>query len=317
MSENEVANPPTFEKVSMWVSFRVNPRPRVFEGGVKIGTKEIGGEVVRTSRYIGTFCSGKFGFVFPYSYLVEQEIEKREKLNPDGPWILPVFVKESRNAFQAYAIDDVTLAQERGELIGRDVFQTLEARVYIISKLLLRIQSGISAERIMIVIDFPYLYKSIQEEKITSSDIDDIIELICKWGVPIRRDETILGEKRVYIIDFYNPEFVDLYETWKNRGYKFIPVYPDESGVNPTDKVIIDTSLAEIDRIKEEVDAFCLVSGDRHFHDVVRDIRQMGKKVMIASFHRNTAKEMYIIADYYCDLSFCLHTSKNALTPKR
>jgi len=308
---NELAKTSVPEIVSEWVSFRVNPRPRNIEGGVKIGTDVVGGEVVHSSKYIGTFYYGKQGFVFPYSYIVERELEKMEGKDSNGPWPLPVFVREARNAYQAYAIDDKKLDLQRGRTFDEDKIMALEARVFMMNKMYQRLTKSVTPERIVICIDYQYFSKSIREEEKTAS-IEDLIELICQWGAVRRREETVRGKKRVYIVDFYNPQFSDLYEIWKNRGYQLVQkdTYraPPENGaiINPTDSVIIETSLKELNELGNEVDVFCLVSGDKHFHNLIREIREKGKKVIIASFKRNTNRDIYVAANYFIDLSLHL-----------
>lgn len=313
-NENGLAKREAQDIVSEWVSFRVNPRPRNIEGGVKIGTDVVGGEVVHNSRYIGTFYFGRQGVVFPYLYVIEKEIEKLEEKYPDGPWVLPVFVKIARNAYQAYAIDDERLALEKGIIFDRDRkdrLEAVEARVYVLYKMYKRITSSVVSEKIVIAIDYQYFSKSIREEG-KNAGLEDLIELICDWGVMKRRNEVIFGKKRIYVFDFFNPQFSDLYEIWKNRGY--MPIHyesyksPPENGVidNPTDKVIIETSLKEIEELKDEIDAFCLVSGDKHFHNLIRDIREQGKRVIVAAFKRNTSRDIYIAANNFIDLSIHL-----------
>lgn len=297
------------EVISEWVSFRVNPRPRNIEGGAKIGTDVVGGEVVHNSRYIGTFYSGRQGFVFPYSYIVEYELEKQEKKSPDGPWVMPIFAKESRNSFQAYAIDDRKLDLQKGDdPCDKNKLRTLEAQVFVIHRMYQRIINRAVAEKIIIVIDYQYFSKSIREEGKTAG-LDELVDLICWWGAVVRRDENIGGIKRVHIVDFFNPMFSDLYESWKSRGFQPVQVEdyraPLENSIieNPTDKIIIETSLREVEALHDDVDTFCLVSGDRHFHNLIRDIRGKGKKVLVASFKRNTTRDMYVAANLYIDLS--------------
>lgn len=294
---------------SRWVFFRKKSSAEAIppeQGLLKlIGTTQF---QVWNSSFYGMLSDGASTKpVYPSTYAIEQELLNYEKADPRGPWYLPVFITETPFAFRAYAIDDSQLNLLRGKWVPESDYLALKREVSDIRSIVMRLHEECHepvAQKVLIFIDYQNLYRSLKEHAIDWM-IEDVIEILCRWGAPVRRKETLDdGESLVYIFDFFHSGFVDLYTAWKMKKYNFIEVTPGPSGTNPTDRVIIETAKTELQRLKDKIDAFCIVSGDKIFHEILTEARLMGKKTIVAAFPDSTARELYIVSDLYCNLSF-------------
>jgi len=299
---------------SEWITFRVNPRsahervPTTVR--TRIGLKELSGESFNNSRYLGNFTDGRTGIVFPASYQVEEHLRSMEEKSPEKPWILPVFIRpvESQGPhkiFRAYLPDEWRLARHEGRYVSRDRFAEVEGKLHQLERRVERLSEGVAPEKVLIVIDYQNVYKGLQELGIRA-DVEDIVNLICRLGGPTRLDETYDKDKLVYIVDFFNPDFMNQYTSWENRGYHFERVECSQddirNGNNPTDQIVINVAQRELEKHRAHLDAFCLVSGDGHFHDLIRSVREMGLKALVASASQITNENLYIAANLFIEL---------------
>lgn len=306
---------------SRWVLFRRKRIPpkliaRQDEQEIDIGIKEaavIGTQFYRRvrSKYVGFFLEegDRPGSkrVYPVSESVEGELEKLEKQNPLGPWLLPVFVYEKDN-FRAYQLDAEMYFPLREQQNWSDRVPLIE-KIAKLEREVNRLKKQRLPERTMIVVDYQNLSNALNDRKVRLN-LDDIIDIIClhanegvRRTIWLVNDQGQRVESLVYVFDFRIPFHADLYDAWTNRGFKFIEVEPIESGENPTDDVILETARKNLEKYKDTIDTFCLVSGDRAFLPLLHRARALGKETMVAQYTGVTAQALYVASTLpFCDL---------------
>lgn len=288
---------------SQWVFFR---RKKAIESTSDERTVKIGNQGFRVmeSDYIGS-VGDLWKPCFPGSYPVEQELLRLEGMNPHGPWYLPVYLNETPKSFRANYIDDEKLSRFIGKFVDTDRVRAIENDLRSLRRIVWQIHDAQKPQRMFIFVDYQNLYKSIQENEVEAS-LETIVDLVCSFGAPIRRQETFQDESLVYIFDFFNHAFIDLYTSWQNKGYNFVRVQSKSRSFNPTDDVIIERARKELHRLKNHIDVFCVISGDRIFHQVITEARILGKKTMVAAFSNAMSRDLYVASHMYCDLDFWL-----------
>src|SRR3989344_6069525 len=298
--------PPAFEILpeSRWIFFRRRKGSEAFteeERMIKVGVQ---GFRVVESDYIGSI-SGQWKPCYPGTYPVEQELRRLEGINPCGPWYIPVYVTETPRSFRANLIDDEKLMRFVGKYIETDRVRAIESDMHLLRRIVYQIRDAQKPQRMLILVDYQNLYKSIQENDVQAS-LETVVDLVCQYGAPIRRQETFQDESLVYIFDFFYLGFIDLYTAWQSKGYNFVRVESKVRGINPTDNVIIERARQELRRLKDHIDTFCVISGDRAFHEIISEARILGKKTMVAAFSNAMSRDLYVASNMYCDLDFWL-----------
>lgn len=217
--------------------------------------------------------------------------------------------------YHAYAINDDEYLSSRGLLAPKSRVDDIDGRLRRLEDNYKRLFEASVSERVMIIVDYQYLSRSLLEHGF-EIDLEAIVELICRFGAVKRRAEKLeefpssVSRSLVYIFDFFNRDFSDLYAIWKRRGFNFIEVSNlDEdrgSRENPTDRVIIEHSRAELESLNDRVDTVCIVSGDHGFYEIIAHARSLGKKSMVASFPRSTSDWFMYAPDMHVNLEYFL-----------
>lgn len=308
---NAQFEPPTLEVRGLeppkfrYVFFRRQPNEDGETGFAKIGTQSFR---IPRSKYWGTVADGSSQKpVFPSSYIVEEKIAQLEKKDSEGPWYLPVFVQETVGALKAYAIHDEEYNIWQGKWCAKSEQARLEKECRDLKRKVDEIYTKQVSQRVAIFIDYQNFYKTLKERNFllgteVEFKVEDVVDAVCRWPSPLRMTEKLGDETLVFLFDYFHPGFMDLYTAWQFKGYQFIRIEPARDGTNPTDLVIFGKAISEIERLKDSIDVFCVVSGDKRFHEVLSHARSLGIKTLVASFAHNTAKQLYIVADYFCDL---------------
>lgn len=295
------------QRESKWISFRRNPRIKTGKDE-RVTLKALAGEYLPESRFYGNFLNGERGIIFPRGYAVEQELIRLSEKDPEGPWILPVFVECSKTErpriFRAYLIDEVAYAKFLGKFVSKEELQSLQERIALLEQDYSRLRKFIS-KKLMVYIDFQNLYHSMKQmqKKIDITLIDKILSILSGYHTEIPKVDE--NKKLVYIFDFYHPGFSHFYSHWHERGYHFIEVHGGLDN-NPTDTVMIEHAKDMLIVHREKIDTFCLVSGDGDFAQLLVEMKSNKLEVIVAGF-QNTHQTLRTLADIYCDLTEYFH----------
>lgn len=297
-----------------WVDFLPNPQVGRTLKGVQAPANVAPVGTVLTQRFVSEFIGRRNDgasckLVFPQNIHMEKAIRDMRETKPAGPWKLPVFFRESEKVIFAVMVNDKELDKDQGprleqlppELLLRQV--SLEKVVADLRQKFERTIRPSVHQRLLVIIDYQNFATSFAEfnnradPKRISLCIDEIVELARCYNTPETRE--VVG---VLIFDFNDPDYMDLYETYRNRDFKFIPVQP-VPGENPTDQVLIDQTIAFLDKEGHTIDVACLLSGDGDFVPLLRVLKSRNIQVHVAAFPPNLSRELFIEANRFINLA--------------
>ncbi len=310
------------EAKPVWVNFLPNPKIREGKTEEESSLGVIGVRSRFISKFIGRLSDGSSSkVVFPGNLHVENVIESLKESDPIGPWEVPVYLRESASVFTAYQVNLEMLKEKIGPTITQlspylqERQARLEQELDRLKSLVERLARPQLPERMLAVIDYQNIAKSFREiSKVNGGKtplmIDEIVEAARLWDATPPRNLI-----KVLIFDFNDSNYLDLYRLWGNRQkFKFCPVQP-VPGSNPTDKVIIEQTLALLSKEGLEIERVWLFSGDSDFVPLLDELKRRHYRVSVAAFRRVTAVKLIAEAEHFLDLEifFRLQDSQELL----
>ena len=117
-----------------------------------------------------------------------------------------------------------------------------------------------------------------------------------------------------YTVRFNTKEHDGFLTVLKKSGYKLvtkpIKLIKNRKNGGHVRKANFDVEIAvDVIKLVETFDNCVLFSGDSDFHYLIKELKKMGKKVIVASLKYHVSRELVESADFYLDL----HKIKNKI----
>lgn len=242
-------------------------------------------------EWIGKSVGGNEKIVIPRS--ASQDSIISSVAGDDEHVILPCVLIERERIFSLEEIDlkgiDESSVSVLKKMTGiRDEMKTLRYEVYVLNLLISGARAIEKIEDIVIFFDYQYLTATLKADQ-NLLDIQYLIDRICSFYTLGARSRNLI---RAYIVDFFKQE----HRNWRYKDrieFVEVPTMHDTERENPTDKVIMEKVIREMDEGRITKDSvICLVTGDDDFLTLIKNLRTFGFKIMVAGFMSNTSERM-------------------------